>query len=153
MINIKMNKSEYSKLYWEQNKNELMKKHKLYWEKNKNELMKKNKERRIKNRKPRTLISDREKRREYEREYRKSENGIKCRRINQWKGRGVLEYGYTYSELYEYYNDCNNCEVCGKDITDKHQKCLDHCHETGCFRWVLCKECNTFDNWINYCPS
>ena len=96
---------------------------------------------------------------EYNHIYHKTDKGKKRNAFSHWKGRGVKEYGYTFDELYEYYKECNNCEVCGKSIfiTTKQQhdtKCLDHCHETGCFRWVLCHSCNTRDRWMKiYCPS
>ncbi len=35
----------------------------------------------------------------------------------------------------------NNCQVCGRDITNK--KCIDHCHNKEKIRGVLCNNCNT----------
>jgi hypothetical protein len=42
-----------------------------------------------------------------------------------------------YAELMEH----ENCEVCGRDLSDK--KCIDHCHTTEKIRGVLCNNCNT----------
>ena len=42
-----------------------------------------------------------------------------------------------YAELMKH----DNCEVCGRDITNK--KCIDHCHNTEKIRGVLCNNCNT----------
>jgi TFIIF-interacting CTD phosphatase-like protein len=86
----------------------------------------------------------------YNKKYYQSANGKKSTIINGWKCRGLKEFGYTYDELYEYYLETNECEVCHKDITKPRDRCMDHCHDTGCFRWVLCRECNNNDHWMTY---
>ena len=85
---------------------------------------------------------------EYKREWKKTEVGKKSDTISSWKRRGLKLFGYTYEEVYDYYLDCHKCEVCDKDISGR-QKCMDHSHDTGIFRWVLCKSCNTKDSWMN----
>jgi len=85
---------------------------------------------------------------EYSKRYSQTPRGKKSNTINSWKQRGVKLYGYTYDELYEYYIDTTNCEVCGKFFVEN--KCMDHCHDTGCFRFILCKACNNQDNWMKY---
>tara|TARA_R110000772_G_scaffold25718_2_gene66839 strand:- start:12015 stop:12314 length:300 start_codon:yes stop_codon:yes gene_type:complete len=76
-------------------------------------------------------------------EYYKSPEGIKTRNISKWKHRGVLSD--DYDKLYEYYLSINNCELCNCELNlcNKSLKCLDHDHNTGGFRNVLCKGCNT----------
>ena len=77
-------------------------------------------------------------------------NRIKSLRINNWKRRGLVELDgvYTFDSLYDYYLEINNCEVCDIILTTKN-KCMDHCHTTGLFRWILCRNCNNFDNHFN----
>ena len=89
------------------------------------------------------------KRKSYHKEYAKRPEGKKSRTISIWKHYGLKLFGYTYEEVYEYYLDCDNCEVCNKDISIGNQKCMDHCHSTGIFRWILCQSCNNQDNWMN----
>ena len=91
-----------------------------------------------------------EKRRQKLKEYHKTREFKKSHIIYTWKALGLKLFGYTYDEVYEYYLDCDNCEVCNKDISmGGHQRNMDHCHDTGIFRWVLCNSCNTLDNWMN----
>lgn len=52
-----------------------------------------------------------------------------------WQRYGLSEA--AHKELLESVN--NQCEVCGS--TDK--LCVDHCHNTGAVRGILCNACNT----------
>ena len=67
-------------------------------------------------------------------------------RLSTWKRRGVV--GDLVKIHDEIYLPCNNCMVCNVFIECKN-KHLDHDHETGEFRNVLCCSCNTLDNWKN----
>tara|TARA_R110002096_G_scaffold13962_1_gene48937 strand:+ start:1669 stop:1995 length:327 start_codon:yes stop_codon:yes gene_type:complete len=78
-------------------------------------------------------------------EYRQTPSGKKAMRIHNWKSRGVLHD--NFDELYEKYLNTELCESCScvlttdKKNTSTH-RCLDHCHETGQFRNVICNGCN-----------
>ena len=48
-----------------------------------------------------------------------------------------------YEELMKH----NNCQVCGRDISNK--KCIDHCHSKEKIRGVLCNNCNTALGLVN----
>ena len=78
--------------------------------------------------------------------YRKTENGKKSMLINGWKSKGIIHN--NFDELYELYVNTNECNVCKKDLSTI-KKCLDHDHETGEFRYVLCNACNSMDSWKN----
>ena len=60
--------------------------------------------------------------------------------IRNWKRRGVV-YG-DFEELYYIYMRTLNCSHCNKEFKNSYERCLDHCHNTGKFRNVVCRTCN-----------
>tara|TARA_R110000803_G_scaffold188784_2_gene251252 strand:- start:4908 stop:5324 length:417 start_codon:yes stop_codon:yes gene_type:complete len=83
----------------------------------------------------------------YQKEYRKTPQCKKSNMISHWKGRGLKESpDYTYSSLYDIYLIHSNCELCNVVLTTgtrtNRTKCMDHDHETGLFRNILCMDCN-----------
>ena len=70
---------------------------------------------------------------------------LKALRINNWKMRGVIG---DYDALYEKWLNTSNCEICNYIFNDTSNKCLDHDHDTGEFRYILCRNCNTQDNHL-----
>ena len=84
---------------------------------------------------------------EKKKEYRETEKGIKCNRIGNWKSSGIIHD--DFDALYIHYINTNECDVCKCNFTDDNIKCLDHDHDTGLFRYILCKSCNIKDNWKN----
>ena len=120
------------RIIWEEkNKEKITEDRKIYYEKNKEQLSSKHKEYRIKNHKKLT--------------------------INNWTNRGVISDDFEL--LYEKYISTTNCEECDCEFGEFHcplanWKCLDHCHETGEFRNILCNRCNLnrgfFDRQSNY---
>tara|TARA_R110000823_G_C15684523_1_gene474626 strand:- start:143 stop:652 length:510 start_codon:yes stop_codon:yes gene_type:complete len=68
---------------------------------------------------------------------------IKC-----WKQRGVIYH--NFDELYEVYIKTMNCQHCGKEFPNTKYRHLDHNHETGMFRKIVCHKCNAGDSYINH---
>ena len=121
--NHKEERKEYDKLRYENDKEKMLEYSKVYYEKNKEKLN--------------------EYRKEYNKEYRKTPEGIKVRRTSNWKSFGLIHD--DIHELYERYLQATHCEECQIEfINDKgpKQRCMDHCHETGLFRNFLCNSCN-----------
>ena len=67
--------------------------------------------------------------------------------ISNWKKRGLIYH--NFDELYEVYIKTMNCQHCGKEFLNKFDRCLDHDHETGMFRKIVCRGCNSHDTYIN----
>ena len=110
--------------------------YKEYYQKNKDKKKEYLKEYRKKNKEQ---IKDKSK------EYNQTTNGIKYNRINKWKQRGVIHDDFNI--LYEQYFNTTECNVCKVGFTNTNKKCLDHDHDNGQFRYILCNSCNTNDNW------
>ena len=68
---------------------------------------------------------------------------IKC-----WKRRGVIYH--NFDELYEIYINTMECQHCNKEFPNSRYRHLDHDHETGMFRKIVCHKCNTKDSYINH---
>jgi Pyruvate/2-oxoacid:ferredoxin oxidoreductase delta subunit len=82
--------------------------------------------------------------------YYKTDNGIKSRTISNWKQTippYKLQEGETWDFIYEEFNNakfCNGCGICFDEVKSK-RKCLDHNHDSGLIRGVLCSRCNKLD--------
>ena len=125
----------YNKEYYEKNKDKIKEyyeknkdKIKEYYEKNKDKIKEVNKEYREKNK---------DKIKEVNKEYReKNKDKIRADRI-------MRKYNLTMEDYQEIINSQNNqCPICHTDL--RHVKLhVDHDHETGKVRGILCYKCNT----------
>ena len=72
----------------------------------------------------------------------KSEKQKKTR-ISNWKFYGVIfDHIDEIDCVYHRYINTKKCDKCEKIFNNSIDKCLDHCHETGKFRAILCRNCN-----------
>ena len=68
--------------------------------------------------------------------------------IKTWKNSGLI-YD-DYDDLFEVYRKTLNCQHCNKEFINRRDRQMDHCHETGLFRKIVCQKCNTNDSYINH---
>lgn len=80
----------------------------------------------------------------YMKEFRASEAGKKSARISNWKKMGLKSDDYDM--VYDDWKSTTHCEECNIKLIEgnkgENKKVLDHDHNTGLFRNVLCNSCN-----------
>ena len=89
---------------------------------------------------------------EYMKWYAQTPNGKKSRKINQWKHIGLIwETEEEIDEIYNRYLESKRCEIfiCSKEYKNGKDKDMDHDHQNGKFRNVLCHSCNSKINSAN----
>ena len=66
--------------------------------------------------------------------------------IYNWIKSGLIcREGESYKGIYSFVRSVDNCQLCSVKFTDEvnnEWRCMDHSHETGFFRQVLCNKCN-----------
>ena len=76
----------------------------------------------------------------YNKAFAKTPIGIKTQKLSSWKGLGLITD--DPDSVYERYLNSTNCECCGNEYKNQRDKHMDHCHKTGKFRNILCRNCN-----------
>ena len=85
---------------------------------------------------------------EYNAWYNQTPQGKFVNTINSWKESPKNGYGLICENreeiegIYMLYICSERCEECNCPYTKENKKCMDHCHETGNFRNILCHSCN-----------
>jgi hypothetical protein len=108
----------YKKEYYEKNKQSILDQKKEYYKKNKQNKIQKVKEWQQNN----------------------EEKAKKYRKICEWKRRGLI--CQNYDQVYQLWLDSTHCDSCSCKYTNKNVKSMDHCHNTGKFRGIICNRCN-----------
>lgn len=61
-----------------------------------------------------------------------------------WKRDIKNKYGITAEEFREMlFQQENKCAICGNEFLTSKAPCIDHDHETGKIRGILCNGCNS----------
>ena len=131
------------KEYRMKNKEKIALRRKKYKAKNKEKIALKQKEYREKNKEKLALKG---------KEYSQTPNGKKVNKLKQWKHSGLIASKEEKDRIYNLYLTQRLCNACDCVLTrnSDHSKTdtnMDHCHETGRFRHVICHSCNAHDNW------
>ena len=82
---------------------------------------------------------------EYELEWSKTEKGKLSRKCGSWRAQGIAPGNLTWEEVYIIVFSTTHCEQCKVELVrgrGKGSLTLDHDHETGEIRNVLCRGCN-----------
>ena len=66
----------------------------------------------------------------------------KNRKKTQWKKRGMKIDDDDFDYVYNEYIHTTNCDLCNKVFLKSLDRQLDHCHNTGEVRNIVCNKCN-----------
>jgi len=61
---------------------------------------------------------------------------------HRWLNSGLIATDDEILAIYYIREFSTHCEKCGKEFKSKNDRHMDHCHETGKFRNILCNSCN-----------
>ena len=87
---------------------------------------------------------------QYHKQYIQTPNGKKTNRKKQWRFKGLI--CNDVDVIYDKYMNTTNCDNCDCVLTEDKRntsttKCMDHDHNTGLFRNILCQSCNVKRRW------
>ena len=96
-----------------------------------------------------------EKEKERKRKYRETPSCKKSFTISKWKQYGLQESKEDLDRIYGLWLHQELCNACDVKLTRNRvnsstDACMDHDHDTHRFRHIICRACNTADNWKKY---
>ena len=97
-----------------------------------------------KDKKKEYYVANKDKIKEKQNAYRQTPQGKKNHLMMNWRIKGINNIN---DELYNKYINTHCCDVCKIEFKNSLDRHLDHNHETGDFRQILCRACNTHDSW------
>ena len=68
----------------------------------------------------------------------------KAKKKDNWKSRGMKIDHDDFDYVYNKYIHATNCDLCNKLFTKSNDRQLDHNHETGEVRNIVCCKCNYY---------
>tara|TARA_R110000796_G_C14358935_1_gene412558 strand:+ start:60 stop:494 length:435 start_codon:yes stop_codon:yes gene_type:complete len=137
----KEERAKYKREYNQKNKEKIAEKKREYRQNNKDKIAEGN---RLYNQNNKEQIA--EQKREYNKIYNQTPACKKALTMSRWRWRGVIN---VTEKMYNDSIDNTHCECCLKEYSSSYDRCLDHDHKTGKFRWFICRACNNRDNWKN----
>lgn len=69
--------------------------------------------------------------------------------VKRWRAMNL--YGLSEEQIDLLFKE-KSCELCGRDFSDKVRSCVDHDHETGIVRGLLCLRCNSMLGYLRDAP-
>lgn len=86
---------------------------------------------------------------------------IKCKNEEDYERKRILKYGISQEEYFElFWKQNGTCAICREKetaINSSNNKvqalAVDHCHETGKIRGLLCRRCNQGIGLLKHSPS
>jgi len=96
-----------------------------------------------------------EKEKERKRKYKETPSGKKSYTISSWVTQGLQESPEDLDRIYDLWSHQELCNACDVKLTRNRvnsstDACMDHDHDTHRFRHIICRACNTADNWKKY---
>ena len=110
--------------------------------------------------------ANKEKMKEYNKEYKKKHKDEmdatkmfpyvkKINRLYSWEKQGLIATTEDIDRIYDLSINQKVCNACDRPFKRdgkmcKRDPCMDHSHETGLFRHIICRSCNGDDKWKKY---
>ncbi len=64
-----------------------------------------------------------------------------------WRSQGIFITVPEYGQILRIQG--GKCALCGEEQSAiRHALCVEHCHETGIIRGLVCKRCNNMLAWV-----